>query len=446
MTSLLASSRHAEAGQFPLARLVGADQLVPLVQGGRVRYANLDYAASAPALLAVAEQVSEMLPLYASVHRGAGYPSQVCTAAYEAARAETAAFVGARDDDVAIFTRNTTDALNLLAAAAPGPVVHLDVEHHANLLPWQAGRDRVVLAQPTLAATLDAVEAELARRPAALLAVTGASNVTGERLPLARLAVMAHRHGARLAVDGAQLVPHRRVDMRATGVDYLAFSGHKMYAPFGAGALVGRRDWIDAAPPYLAGGGAVREVTVDAVRWADAPARHEAGTPNVIGAVALATACRTLAALPEDAIVAHESALLRQLRAGLTAVGARVHRIWPDTAEHLPVVSFSVDGVPAARVAAYLSAEHGIGVRDGRFCAHPLLARLGASEGAVRVSLGLGSQSDDIDRLITALDLHRVKGPAWTYTADHRPSPDTRPMPAWAPASAAGGSACAADE
>jgi selenocysteine lyase/cysteine desulfurase len=215
-------------------------------------------------------------------------------------------------------------------------------------------------------------------------------------------------------------------------VDYLALSAHKMYAPFGVGALIGRRDWLDAAPAYLAGGGAVRDVTVDAVRWASAPARHEAGTPNVIGAVALAAACRELAALPDGAAAAHESALLRRLLTGLATVGARVHRIWPDTSERLPVASFCLDGVPAARVAAYLSAEHGIGVRDGRFCAHPLLARLGAGDGAVRVSLGLGSQADDVDRLITALDLLRTKGPAWTYTADHRPSPDTRPMPAWA--------------
>jgi selenocysteine lyase/cysteine desulfurase len=429
----------------PLARLVGADQLVPLVQGGHVRYANLDYAASAPALAAVADQVSELLPLYASVHRGAGYASQVCTAAYEAARAETAAFVGAREADVAIFTRNTTDALNLLAAAVPGPVVHLDIEHHANLLPWQPWRDRLVRVQPTLAATLGAVEAELTRSPAALLTVTGASNVTGECPPLDVLAAMAHRHGARLAVDGAQLVPHRRVDLRVTGVDYLAFSGHKMYAPFGAGALVGRRDWLDAAPPYLAGGGAVRQVTVDAVHWSSAPARHEAGTPNVIGAVALGAACRAIAALSEEAVVAHESALLGRLREGLETVGARIRRIWPDTAEHVPVVSFTVDGVPAGRVAGYLSAEHGIGVRDGRFCAHPLLARLDAAAGAVRVSLGLGSQSDDIDRLVTALDLLQAKGPAWTYTADHRPSPDPRPLPAWAPAGTGGGSGCGPD-
>jgi selenocysteine lyase/cysteine desulfurase len=325
-------------GPGPLADVVGADLTVPLVTGGplasTVRYVNLDYAASAPALRAVADQVTELLPLYSSVHRGAGYASAVCTSAYEAARATIASFTGARPGDVVIFTRNTTDALNLLATAVPGPVVHLDIEHHANLLPWQAPRGRVtsageagarvaeagaagagavraraVEARATLPDTLRAVRDELARTPAALLAVTGASNVTGECLPLAELADLAHAHGARIAVDGAQLVPHRSVDLAASGIDYLAFSGHKIYAPFGAGVLVGRADWLDAAPPYLAGGGAVRQVRLDATEWAASPARHEGGTPNVVGAVALAAACRFVDSLPAGALEAHEGFL-----------------------------------------------------------------------------------------------------------------------------------------
>ena len=283
-----------------------------------------------------------------------------------------------------------------------------------------------------MAGTIAAVEAELARSSAALLSVTGASNVTGECLPLAELAALAHKHGARIAVDGAQLVPHRRVDIAATGLDYLAFSGHKMYAPFGAGALIGRRDWLDAAPPYLAGGGAVRRVTIGATSWADGAARHEAGTPNVVGAVALAAACRFAASLSGDVVTAHESALLVSLLDGLASVGARVHRIWPDSIDRVPVVSFTLDGYPAPLVAAYLSAEHGIGVRDGKFCAHPLLARLGVPAGAVRASLGLGSQPDDVHRLIAALFRLRDVGPAWTYGDDWQPSPDTRPWPAWA--------------
>jgi selenocysteine lyase/cysteine desulfurase len=427
----------------PLAPVTGAELVVPLVQGGEARYVNLDYAASAPALQAVTDQVSALLPLYASVHRGAGYASQVCTAAYEAARRLIAEFTGARSDDTVIFTRNTTDAVNLLASAVPGDVVHLDIEHHANLLPWQrSGSARVVLARSTVAATLDAVDAELARHPAALLAVTGASNVTGEVLPLPAFAAVAHARGARLVVDGAQLVPHRRVSLMDAGIDYLAFSGHKMYAPFGAGVLIGRRDWLDAAPPYLAGGGAVRDVTLTGTVWAAAPARHEAGTPNVIGAVALAAACQYVRLLPAGAVAAHESALLGSLVSGLTSAGARVLRLWTDADDHVPVVTFSVDGYPAALVASCLSAEHGIGVRDGRFCAHPLLARLGlGSEGAVRASLGLGSCSDDVSRLVAAVSRLIAEGPSWTYDDSGRPAPDPRPLPEWAGAAGPGGTA-----
>jgi selenocysteine lyase/cysteine desulfurase len=429
------------AGSSPLAATMGADTEAPLVTGGRARYVNLDYAASAPALQAVAEAVANVLPSYSSVHRGAGYLSAVSTAAYESARTEIASFVGARDDDVVIVTRNTTDGLNLLAAAVPGPVVHLDIEHHANLLPWQGRGSRVVAAQPTIERTLESVRAELARQPAALLAVTGASNVTGECLPLHELAAVAHEHGARLAVDGAQLVPHRRVDVSALGVDYLAFSGHKLYAPFGAGVLIGRRDWLDAAPPYLAGGGAVRRVTLDETIWADSPARHEAGTPNVVGAVALAAACRSIAALPDGAVDVHEKALLHRLTDGLESIdGVRVLRLWPAGSDRIGVVTFVVDDTPAELVAQYLSAEHAVGVRDGRFCAHPLLDRLnpaqagGTSGSAVRASVGLGSQLADVDRLVAAVAKLRREGPGWTYagaSGAYLPVPDPRPLPAW---------------
>jgi selenocysteine lyase/cysteine desulfurase len=430
------------AGPGPLADVVGAGLDVPLVTGGSVRYANLDYAASAPALRGVADRVTELLPLYSSVHRGAGYASAVCTSAYEAARATLASFTGARPDDVVIFTRNTTDALNLLAAAVPGPVVHLDIEHHANLLPWQsrAAGARVVGARATLPETLRAVRDELARTPAALLAVTGASNVTGECLPVAELAGLAHAYGARIAVDGAQLVPHRRVDLAASGLDYLAFSGHKMYAPFGAGALVGRGDWLDAAPPYLAGGGAVREVRLDATDWAASPARHEGGTPNVVGAVALAAACQFVDSLPAGAVQAHEGFLVDRLLRGLASVdGVHILRLWPGGADRVGVVTFTVDGWPAQHVAQYLSAEHGIGVRDGRFCAHPLLKRLtppsAVPDGAaVRASLGLGSRAADVDRLVDALAALRAHGPSWAYAGPgvgYAPVPDPRVLPGW---------------
>jgi selenocysteine lyase/cysteine desulfurase len=425
----------------PLLPLAGAGRRVPLVDGRSARYVDIDVAASAPALQAVADQVTQILPLYGSVHRGAGWTSQVSTALYESARATVAEFVGARSDDVAVIVRNTTDALNLLASAVPadanvtGEVLFLDVEHHANLLPWRGRAHRCVEAAHTLAGTVARVADALAERPVALLAVTGSSNVTGELLPIAQLAELAHAHGARIVVDAAQLAPHRRIDLAETGIDYVAFSGHKLYAPFGAGALVGRSDWLDAAPPYLAGGGAVREVTLRHTEWAASPQRHEAGTPNVVGAAALATACRVLCDLPDAALTAHEAQLRERLVAGLrTLPGVRVLSIWPDATERIGVVSFTVEGHDPGWLAAYLSAEHGIGVRDGRFCAHPLMDRLLGERrgtGAVRASLGVGSSGEDVDSLIEALEDLLTGGPTWTYTLDAgrwAPSPDPRPL------------------
>lgn len=424
-----------------LLPVVGGDTRVPLVDGRSVPYANLDYAASAPALESVAARVVEVLPLYASVHRGAGYLSQVSTALYEASRTTVARFVGARPDDVAVITRNTTDALNLLAGCVPdgGRVLVLDVEHHANLLPWVrsvrgSGRTATILpSAPTVAETLTALRDELARQPYALVTLTGASNVTGEALPIASVVALAQEAGARVAVDGAQLVPHRAFSLAASGVDYVALSGHKTYAPFGAGALVGRRDWLDAGTPYLAGGGAVRDVRTDRTLWQPAPARHEGGSPNVLGAVALAEACDALSALPAGALVEHERVLRERLVDGLAAIpGARVLRLWSDSTDPVGVVAFTVGDHDSGLVAAYLSAEHGIGVRDGRFCAHPLLARVGVTGGAIRASVGVGTTTETVDRLLAGLRAYVTDGPAaeyevvdgcWTVADDTRPRP-----------------------
>jgi selenocysteine lyase/cysteine desulfurase len=418
-----------------LPRVVGADLRVPLVAGGHVAYANLDLAASAPALEDVAAHITELLPYYSSVHRGAGYASQVCTAMLESARAEVARFVGARpgdgdDDDVAILTRNTTDALNLLAGCVPGRVVCLDVEHHANLLPW---RDRrVVPVAGTVDATVDALADALREAPTALVAVTGASNVTGEVLPVERVVALAHAAGARVVLDAAQLAPHRRVDIATTGVDYVALSGHKLYAPYGAGALIGRRDWLDAAPPYLAGGGAVREVGTASATWAPAPHRHEAGTPNMLGAAALAQACRSLAPVLDGPGPGHERDLLERLDVGLARIpGVRRLRIWEDATDRVAVRSFTIADRPAGYVAAYLSAEHGVGVRDGRFCAHPLLARLCADSGgeALRASIGVGTTGEHVDRLVDGLYALVTHGARWTYApvaGRWSPIPDPR--------------------
>ncbi|MBF6190304.1 aminotransferase class V-fold PLP-dependent enzyme [Nocardia sp. CDC186] len=423
-----------------LARVSGDELRVPLVQGGTATYANFDYAASAPALTQVTDRVQQLLPYYASVHRGAGYASRISTECYEAARGSVARFLDAADDQVVVFTRNTTDSLNLLASCVPGDTVVLDIEHHANFLPWTRRGRRVVRAADTVEETIGRLVAELCSRPAALLAVTGASNVTGEVLPLERLATVAHQCGARILVDAAQLAPHRRISLRARGIDYVAFSGHKLYAPFGAGVLVGRRDWLDAARPYLAGGGAVREVSADSAEWAPAPQRHEAGSPNVLGAAALAAACDALCAIEAEALAAHEHRLADRLRDGLAAIpGVQLLRIWADSPDSVGIVAFTLDDFVPGQVAAYLSAEHGIGVRDGRFCAHPLLTRLGL-DGALRASIGLGTTSTDVDRLIDAIATLVETGPAWNYTAENgvwNPTPETRPFSSTAPTGAA---------
>jgi selenocysteine lyase/cysteine desulfurase len=429
--------------------VVGADTPVPLVPGGSTRYVDLDSAASSRALVSVAERVAEVLPAYASVHRGAGYLSQVSTALYESARDTVAGFVGARDDDVCVLVRHTTDALNLLAGAVPegSAVLVLDCEHHADLLPWQRrGPVTVLPTAATVVQTLRALGNELAAAPYALVAVTGASNVTGESLPLEDVVALAHAAGARVLVDGAQLVPHRRFSLAASGADYVAFSGHKAYAPFGSGALVGRRDWLDAAPAHLAGGGAVQEVSVEETTWAAAPHRHEGGSPNVLGAVALAAACEALAALPAGALAEHERALRERLVTGLSALpGVRVLRIWADSAEPTGVVSFCLDGADPGLVAAYLSAEHGIGVRDGRFCAHPLVARLGVPQGALRASVGVGSTLADVDRLLGAVDGFLSAGPRVAYVqvaGRWQPVDDPRPLPGTDPAAATRAAGC----
>ncbi|MFI6537439.1 aminotransferase class V-fold PLP-dependent enzyme [Nonomuraea sp. NPDC050547] len=407
--------RHGEARAVPA--VLGADLEVPVKGGKLVGYANLDYAASAPCLEPVSAAVTAALPAYSSVHRGAGYASQLTTARYEQARHTVRAFAGARPDDAVIFTRNTTDATNLLAGVLPAgtTTVVFDSEHHASLLPWNK---TVRLAPPAFPgeAVRQADEALAAVSGPKLLVVTAASNVTGELWPIAALAHIAHRHGARILVDAAQLVPHRQLNLTALDLDYVVFSGHKLYAPFGAGVLIGRRDWLASGEPYLKGGGAVKSVGADgeSTEWHDDPEpRHEAGTPNVIGAIALAAACDALSATGWAPLVIEEERLIARLRDGLASIeGVRELSLWGPDHPRVGIVSFIVDGYSAREVAEALSGEYGIGVRDGKFCAHPFVRHLlGTADGgcedgtasAVRASIGIGTTDEHVDRLITAL-------------------------------------------
>ncbi|UKD58916.1 aminotransferase class V-fold PLP-dependent enzyme [Amycolatopsis sp. FU40] len=437
----LALDRSTETVVAAVPAVAGATLRVPLVTGGDIGYANLDHAASAPCLDAVRTAVDEFLPWYASVHRGAGFASQVSTRLYERTRDVLRRFVDARTGDSVIFTRNTTDAFNLLAKALPRKtsVVVFDSEHHAALLPWRGPNVRRVQLPRTRLAAVSVVDEALAECPQGprLVVVAGASNVTGELLPVAEIAAVARKHGARVALDAAQLAPHRRISLRELDVDYVALSGHKLYAPFGAGALIGRSDWLRAAEPYLAGGGATKLVTEEAVVWNSGEERHEAGSPNTVGVYALGVACEQLAA-QWDAVGSHEAALLERLRKGLEGLpGFAELRFFDAPVDRVGTVSFVVDGFEPGWLAAVLSAEYGIGVRDGAFCAHVAARRLireAGSEGqqAVRVSLGLGSTEEHVDRLVLALRQIVARGARWEYAkVDGRWAPvgDTRELP-----------------
>ena len=439
--------------RFP--RLVGADLEVRCVDGRRRRYVNLDNAASTPVMAEVWAAVEEFVPWYSSVHRGSGAKSRVSTEAFEQARTAVSDFVGAGADHQVVFVRNTTEAINVLAATLPEHtcVLSSPTEHHANMLPWRRHDLRLLPSVRSPEQLLGACEHALrsARPRIDLVAITGASNVTGEVWPVAELAALAHRHGAELFVDAAQLAPHRPIDMAASGIDHLALSGHKLYAPFGAGALVAGAHQLDSGPPLLHGGGAVKLVTLDDVIWTESPERHEAGSPNVVGAVALAAACRRLRALGMETVAAHERTLAQRLWDGLREVpGLRMLQQWgPGTGDRVGLATFTLDGYPHPLLAAILSAEHAIGVRHGCFCAHPLIVRLlGITDadlarlrtelaagrrpplpGAVRASLGLGTTPDDIDRLVGALHELADTGSRWHYRhlPDHDEyEPDTR--------------------
>ncbi|MFD8692606.1 aminotransferase class V-fold PLP-dependent enzyme [Streptomyces sp. NPDC059651] len=435
--------------------VLGKDVTVPLVTGGEVTYAALDYAASAPALQRVWDDVAAYAPYYGSVHRGAGYLSQLSTDLFEASRVTVAEFLGCRAEDQVIFTRSTTDSLNLLAAALPADcqVFVFETEHHASLLPWRDARVTYLNAPRTPDEAVATLERALAGRDPygpALVCVTGASNVTGELWPVKELAAAAHAHGARIVLDAAQLAPHHPVDIAELDVDWVAFSGHKLYAPFGSGVLAGRSDWLRDAEPYLAGGGASRTVARRAdggvdVAWHTTAARHEAGSPNVIGVYSIASACKALTEAGFDSLVAREQQLVTAVRAGLAEVPqVKVLSLFGDDAPRVGVISFVVEGWNSSHFAAALSAEYGIGVRDGLFCAHPLVRTLlgsdpqdvgecGAPEAepgqkslnAIRVSFGAGTPDEHIERFLRAVRELVSEGAQWKYrTEDGRCVPD----------------------
>lgn len=419
-------------------RIVGIDRRVPVLDGSLRPYVNFDNAASTPALRDVLDTVNQFMEWYSSVHRGTGFKSRVATQAYDDARAITAEFVGANlRDHTVIFGKNTTEAVNKLSYRLPltrDDVVLVSLlDHHSNDLPWRARATVHHIGADGLGRLdeddYDRRLAEYAGR-VKLVAVTGAANVTGHLPDIHRLARKAHAAGAHMMVDAAQLAPHRMVSMGALDdpehLDYVVLSAHKMYAPFGTGALIGRRDVFEQGEPEYKGGGTIDFVTRHDVAWAETPDRDEAGSPNVVGAVALAASIRSLRQIGMQAIADHEAELTSYTLERMREVeGLRIFGD-PDPAAagtRLGVIPFNVGDLSHFLVAAILGTEHGIGVRNGCFCAHPyLLHLLGVSDdkarevrehiltrqkgempGMVRVSFGMYNTVDEVDVLIGAL-------------------------------------------
>ncbi len=429
--------RHDEETSLP--EIVGGTHPVPLLDGRTVDGIYFDNAASTKPFREVSDFLKSIEPYYSNIHRGTGFDSIYCTGLYEDARRIILNFVGGDPDkQIVIPVRNTTEGLNLLAMSmefdkSKDVVITSMMEHHSNDLPWR-GSAKVEYIPADVNGDLDLafLEERLLHHGGAvkLISVTGASNVVGTVTPIHEIARMAHAHGARICVDAAQLLPHRAVDMLPDDdpghLDYLVFSAHKLNSPYGEGAVIGDFSHFQEAAPYLQGGGTVYSVGLDHVIWADPPDKQEAGTPNIFGMLAMAKALNVMSDFGMDRLVEHERQLTQRLLEGI----AKIPRIGvfgmtdPTRLDNrLGVVSFTMAGLHHALVAAILSYEGGICVRNGCFCAHPLIKQLlNVSEeqeaafetaihegdrsnvpGAVRASIGLHNRMWEVDHLLEML-------------------------------------------
>ncbi len=348
----------------------------------------------------------------ANVHRALHTLGEEATAAYEEARGKVQRFLSARTSREIIFTRGTTEAINLVASSwadtnlSRGDVVlTTEMEHHSNLVPWQlaCARRGCTLRFIPLApdGTLDMAEAERSWDPRTrLVAVTYVSNVLGTVNDVKSIAAMAHRRGAVVLVDGAQAVPHMRVDVQDLDCDFFAFSGHKVYAPMGIGALYGKEKILDAIPPWMGGGEMIRSVSLEGSTWNDLPWKFEAGTPNVEGAVGLSAAIDYIHTLGLSSIGKREGELAAYARERLSGVRALTQ--YGAAPRRSGVFPFNLGDIHAHDVAQFLDRE-GIAVRAGHHCAQPLARKLGVPA-TVRASLSFYNTFSEIDRLVDALD------------------------------------------
>ncbi len=344
-----------------------------------------------------------------AAHRGAHLLSEEGTEIYEGARAKVAAFIGAAPGEV-VFTKSATEAVNLVSyslapSIRPGDEILItEIEHHANLVPWQQLAQRAGATLKWFKALPDGrldVDPSLITGRTKLVALTGQSNVTGVITPLAEVARLAHEAGALVLADGAQLVPHHPVDVKALDVDFLVFSGHKMLGPLGLGVLYGKRDRLEALPPFLAGGDMIEVVRMEGSTFQPPPARFEPGVPPAPQAAGLAAAVDYLTALGMDNVAAHEESLTAHALDALREIGG-VRIIGPDTTKDRGgAVAFEVDGVHPHDVGQVLD-ELGVAVRTGHHCAWPLHRALGVQSSA-RATFYVYNTHDEVDALADAI-------------------------------------------
>ncbi len=373
----------------------------------------LDSAATAQKPRAVIAALADFLANdNANVHRGVHELSQRASEAYDAARERTRRFLGAASAEEIIFTSGTTAAINLVAQSwgrrflrEGDEIVLSELEHHSNIVPWQLVRETtgaLIRAAPITdngEIDIPAFERLLGPRTR-MVAVTQVSNVLGTLNPIRRLTGLAHAVGALVLVDGAQSVPHLPIDVRELGADFFAFSGHKLYGPTGVGVLYGRRDLLEQMPPWQGGGGMVGRVRFEETTYAPVPARFEAGTPPIAEAVALASAMDYLAAIPGEALIAHERTVMSYAEHRLAEVPGVT--VLGRPAERHGALSFTVDQVHPHDVGTILD-QYGVAVRAGHHCAQPLMRRLGVPA-TVRASFGLYSTEAEVDLLVAGLE------------------------------------------
>ena len=373
----------------------------------------LDSAASAMKPDAVIDAMAEtMRTQYANVHRGLHWMSERTTDAYESTRDAVACLLNAPSPREVVFTKNSTEAINLLAYSygslmRPGQAVLIsELEHHANIVPWQMLRDRAGIelrvARVTDSGELDwpDFEAKLGDGRVALVAMAHMSNVLGTYFPAARIAAAGHAAGARVLFDGSQAVVHRRVDVQALDADFYVFTGHKLYGPTGIGVLWGRMALLEQMPPFLGGGDMIGSVSFERTTWANVPHKFEAGTPPIVEAIGLKRAIEWVEAVGYDAIAAHEAALTEHALSRLAGIAGL--RVLGQAQDRGGVISFTLEGAHAHDVATLLD-RNGIAVRAGNHCAEPLMRRLGVDSTA-RASFGIYTTPGEIDVLASTLD------------------------------------------